>query len=87
MREAPYRPCHSEYKLERPRGLRRQVSRRVVDRVTTLALMYRITVREPYLRRALAELHAAAAFRDWNPPVFTDTAEMTHAFAIGYDWL
>jgi hypothetical protein len=75
----------AEYKLTGPRL--RAVSRRVLDRVTTLALMYRITLREPYLRRAIAELHAAAAFRDWNPPVFTDTAEMTHAFAIGYDWL
>ncbi len=75
----------SEYKLTGPRL--RAVSRRVLDRVSTLALMYRITQREPYSRRAVAELRAAAAFRDWNPAVFTDTAEMTHAFAIGYDWL
>ncbi len=33
------------------------------------------------------ELNAAAAFRDWNPARFVDTAEMTHAFAVGYDWL
>ena len=26
-------------------------------------------------------------FKDWNPARFLDTAEMTHAFAIGYDWL
>ena len=25
-------------------------------------------------------------FPDWNPRHFLDTAEMTHAFAIGYDW-
>jgi hypothetical protein len=75
----------SEYKLTGPRL--RAVSRRVLDRVATLALMYRITQRDPYLRRAMSELRAAAGFRDWNPAVFTDTAEMTHAFAIGYDWL
>jgi len=75
----------SEYKLTGPRL--RAVSRRVLDRVATLALMYRITQRDPYLRRAVLELRAAAAFRDWNPVVFTDTAEMTHAFALGYDWL
>ena len=33
--------------------------------------MYRITQRDPYLRRAVAELRAAANFRDWNPAVFT----------------
>ena len=35
----------------------------------------------------MKELRAAAAFPDWNPSHFLDTAEMTHAFAIGYDWL
>jgi hypothetical protein len=75
----------TEYKLVGPR-LRAQ-SRRVLDRVSTLALMYRLTQREPYQRRAMAELRAAANFRDWNPAVFADTAEMTHAFALGYDWL
>ena len=68
------------------RGSARQ-SRKVLDRVSTLALMYRITQREPYQRRAMAELRAAANFRDWNPAIFADTAEMTHAFALGYDWL
>jgi hypothetical protein len=74
-----------EYKLIGPR-LRAQC-RRVLDRVSTLALMYRITLREPYQRRAVVELRAAAGFRDWNPAIFSDTAEMTHAFALGYDWL
>ncbi len=75
----------SEYKLVGPR-LRAQ-TRRILDRVSTLALMYRLTLRDPYLRRAVAELHAAANFRDWNPPIFADTAEMAHALALGYDWL
>jgi hypothetical protein len=75
----------AEYKLTGPR-LRVQ-SRRVLDRVSVLALMYRVTSREPYLRRAVAELRAGANFRDWNPALFVDTAEMAHAFALGYDWL
>ena len=29
----------------------------------------------------------AAKFKDWNPSHFLDTAEMTTALAIGYDWL
>ena len=28
-----------------------------------------------------------AAFPDFNPRHFLDTAEMTHALAIAYDWL
>ena len=75
----------AEYRLIGPR-LGAQC-RKVLDRVSTLALMYRLTQREPYQRRAAAELRAAASFRDWNPAVFSDTAEMTHAVALGYDWL
>lgn len=74
-----------EYKLNGPR-LQTQ-TRRAVDRITTLSLMYRLTGKDPWLRRAIMELNAAAAFRDWNPSRFVDTAEMMHAFAIGYDWL
>jgi len=74
-----------EYKLN---GNRLQTqTRKAVDRITTLALMYRLTGRDPWLRRAIMELTAAAAFKEWNPARFIDTAELTHAFAIGYDWL
>ena len=75
-------------KYEIPDGLRLlATSRRVVDRVYTLGLLYRLTAEKPYAERAWKELEAAAAFPDWNPKHFLDTAEMTHAFAIGYDWL
>jgi len=33
------------------------------------------------------EMLNLAAFQDWNPSHFLDTAEMTAALAIGYDWL
>jgi len=62
-------------------------SRRCLDRIYTLALLYRLDGKREYLERALKELRAAAEFPDWNPSHFLDTAEMTHAFAIGYDWL
>jgi hypothetical protein len=75
----------SEYKFTGPR-LRAQ-TRRVLDRVGTLALMYRLTLRDSYQKRAVAELRAGANFRDWNPAIFPDTADMAHAFALGYDWL
>jgi hypothetical protein len=74
-----------EYKLAGPR-LQGQ-SRTCLDRVYTLALLYRLDGRKPFLDRAVQELRAAADFKDWNPSYFLDTAEITHAFAIGYDWL
>ena len=75
-------------KYEIPDGLRLlATSRQVRDRVTTLSLLYRLTDDRRYADRAWKELSAAAAFPDWNPRHFLDTAEMTAAFAIGYDWL
>jgi len=62
-------------------------SRRVLDRVETLAIAYHLTHEKRFVDRAWAELDAAGQFKDWNPSHFLDTAEMTNAFAIGYDWL
>ncbi len=73
---------------EIPDGLRLlATSRRVLQRVYTLALLQRLDGDPRYAERAWQELAAAADFKDWNPRHFLDTAEMTHAFAIGYDWL
>ena len=49
--------------------------------------MYRIGGDRRYADRAIREMLTAAAFDDWNPSHFLDTAEMTHALAVGYDWL
>jgi hypothetical protein len=49
--------------------------------------MYRVTGRDPYLRRVVAELRMIASFRDWDPARFVDTAELTFACALAYDWL
>jgi hypothetical protein len=62
-------------------------SRLCLERVYTLALVYRLSEQEKYRDRALKELRTAAAFADWNPSHFLDVAEMTQALAIGYDWL
>ena len=63
------------------------VSRTVLQRLYTLSLLHRLTGEAKYRDRAVAELKGVAAFSDWNPSHFLDVAEMTHAFAIGYDWL
>lgn len=63
------------------------VSREVARRVVHLSFSHRTKGPEGSARRAIAEMLAAAAFTDWNPPHFLDTAEMTAGLAIGYDWL
>lgn len=74
-----------EYKLVGPRLLTQ--SRRALDRIYLLSMLYRLDGKKAHLERAVKEMRAAAAFKDWNPAHFVDLAEMTHAFAIGYDWL
>lgn len=76
----------SEYEL--PDGVRLlATSRRVRNRVLALTMLYQLDGDDAYAERTWAELEAAANFPDWNPSHFLDTAEMTHAFAIDYDWL
>jgi hypothetical protein len=74
-----------EYRLVGPRLLSQ--SRRCLNRIYTLGFVYRLTGDKRFAERAKKELVAAAAFPNWNPSHFLDTAEMCHAFAIGYDWL
>jgi hypothetical protein len=75
----------SEYEI--PDGLRLlATSRRVLDRIVTLGMAYRLSGDKRFVERAWAELATAAKFKDWNPRHFLDTAEMTAAFGIGYDW-
>ncbi|MFB3825608.1 MAG: heparinase II/III family protein [Bryobacteraceae bacterium] len=73
-----------QYELVNGRIL--HLSRACLERVYTLALLYRLDRKREYFERALKELRAAAAFPNWNTN-FLDKAEMTHAVAIGYDWL
>jgi hypothetical protein len=49
--------------------------------------VYRLTGDERYAERLWTEVDAASRFPDWNPAHFLDTAEMTCAIAIAYDWL
>ena len=73
------------YRKEGRRLLHR--SREALRRVIHLAFAARMTGDKRYVTRAIEEMKAAAAMPDWNPSHFLDTAEMTLALAIGYDWL
>jgi len=75
----------AEHKVIGPRML--EQSRAALKRISTLAFLYRLDGDRQKADRARAEMLAAAAFPDWNPSHFLDTAEMTHALALGYDWL
>jgi len=75
-------------KYEIPDGKRLlAVSRRAKERVLLLGLVYRLTEDRRFADRAWQELDTVTHFKDWNPSHFLDTAEMTFAVAIGYDWL
>ncbi|MBO2942422.1 DNRLRE domain-containing protein [Paenibacillus sp. F411] len=101
LTEAPYADWYAKVKLDADRLLSAPVntynkagadqllpvSRSVKERVMLLATVYRLEGQAVYAERAWKELQAAAAFPDWNPGHFLDTAEMTAAMAIGYDWL
>lgn len=66
------------------------VSQEVLKRIQILAFIYQITGETKYADRAWLELETISnykTFPDWHPVHFLDTAEMTNAAAIGYDWL
>jgi hypothetical protein len=63
------------------------VSRDCLGRIYALALAYRWTGDEKYAAKAKENLLQVCTFQDWNPSHFLDTAEMSHAVGIGYDWL
>ena len=73
-----------EHELQGPRLL--HVSRECLARVYALGLAWRWTNYRQYLERAQENLLTVCAFPDWNPSHFLDTAEMSHAVGLGYDW-
>ena len=62
-------------------------SREALGRMMHLGFAFRLTGDKRYAARAMTEMNAMAAMPDWNPSHFLDTAEMTLALAVGYDWL
>jgi hypothetical protein len=62
-------------------------SREALNRIYSLSFAYRWNGNPKYLNAAISNLKNVCGFPDWNPSHFLDVAEMTHAVAIGYDWL
>ncbi len=63
------------------------ISRAALERISLLGLSHHTTGDPRFARRAEEEMLAVAAFSDWNPGHFLDTAEMAAAVGIGLDWL
>jgi hypothetical protein len=61
-------------------------SRAMLQRMTTLAMVYRIDKNPAVLKRIDTELTAICNFPDWHPSHFLDVAEMSLAAAIAVDW-
>lgn len=63
------------------------VAHRVLDFMKKLGMAYQLTGDTGYSDKAYEIMTKAGEFPDWNPGHFLGTAEMTAAFAIGYDWM
>lgn len=62
------------------------VSRKLVERMTILCMVYRIEKSEVVLRRIDEEISTVCAFEDWNTQHYLDVAEMSFGVALGIDW-
>ena len=76
--------CH--YDIPDGRRLLGQ-SRLALGNILHCAMAWRLSHEKKYFERTIQELDAACSLKDWNPSHFLDTAEMSTAVAIGYDWL
>jgi len=79
--------------LNKPVIKRNQTSLAMLDvlrdflrRINMLGLTYLIERDPTMLERIDQELLAVCAFKDWNPKVYLDTAEMSMGVALALDW-
>lgn len=62
------------------------VSRGLLRRMNFLGLVYLVERDPVILDRIDRELLAVSAFKDWNPPVYLDVAEICMAVSLALDW-
>lgn len=65
----------------------KQMKNRIVSKVITLAMAFRLTKDARYAEKAIDMMKAACSFPDWFPFHFLTVAEFSFAVSIGYDWL
>ncbi|MBQ4631470.1 MAG: discoidin domain-containing protein [Clostridia bacterium] len=63
------------------------ISQSARSRIPLLAFIYLMEGDEAYAQKAYEQLEAVVNFPDWYPYRGLDTAEMSLAVGIGYDWL
>lgn len=64
-----------------------EVSQVISDRVTTLGTAWQMSRNSVYAERLWSELLNTASFTNWTSGHFLDTAALSQAVAVGYDWL
>lgn len=68
-------------------ALRLLSAENVCNRLMTLSFVYCVEGDERYAQRAFQEIEAIAAWPDWNPKHFLDTAALLKGTGIAYDWM
>ncbi len=63
-----------------------EICRETLERIICLGLVWQVTGDEKYADRAWKELENVCNYENWCPTHFLDTAEMSLAVAVGYDW-
>ena len=71
---------------ERSQNNQLDISRDLLHRISTMAMVYRIEKDQRMLERINEEVIAACNFPSWNPRHFLDVAEMCLGIAIAIDW-
>ena len=75
-------------KYELPDGVRLlDISKTASQRITWLAMMYRLSGDHRFADRAIEEMLAVCAFPDWHPKHYLDVGQMAYGVGLGYDWL
>lgn len=81
------KPLDLTYHLDASEKRLVEVSRSALLQLGSFAYAYNITGDKKFLNRAKVIISQICGFPDWHPSHFLDTAEMTLAAAIAYDWL
>ena len=80
-------PVYKEYNGTTSTSMLIPEARPFIDRMYTLAIVYKVEKDPKYLERLIADTEHVAALPDWQPNQFLNVAEFEHGMAIAYDWM